>query len=150
MNLTDTVLAVLKTKPDTTYTIAPDTTVYDALAQMADKEVGSLLVISEDGQLQGIVSERDYARKVILLGKSSKDTTVREIMRSADLSVTTMHTIDECMRLMTMHRVRHLPVVDATHICGVVSMGDLVHWIISAQEETIAHLHAYVAGAYPR
>jgi CBS domain-containing protein len=150
MNLTDTVMEVLQAKPGTTYTVAPDTTVYDALQMMADKEVGSLLVISDKGELEGIVSERDYARKVILLGKSSKETTVREIMRSADLSVTTMHTIDECMRLMTINRVRHLPVVDGPQICGVVSMGDLVHWIISAQEETIAHLHAYVAGEYPR
>ena len=150
MNLTDTVLAVLKTKPDAIYTVSPDTTVYDALEMMADREVGSLLVLASNGELEGIVSERDYARKVILLGKSSKDTTVRDIMRSADLSVTTMHTIDECMRMMTAHRVRHLPVVDGTGIRGVISMGDLVHWIISAQEETIAHLHAYVAGAYPR
>ena len=150
MNLTDTVLAVLKTKPQAIYTITPHATVYDALKMMADREVGSLLVISDSGELEGIVSERDYARKVILQGKSSKDTTVREIMQAPDLSVTTMHTIDECMRIMTAHRVRHLPVVDATRICGVISMGDLVHWIISAQEETIAHLHAYVAGAYPR
>ena len=150
MNLTDTVLEVLQSKPAITYTVAPDTTVYDALQMMADKEVGSLLVISSDGELEGIVSERDYARKVILLGKSSKDTTVREIMRSADLSVTTMQTIDECMRLMTINRVRHLPVVEGTRIRGVISMGDLVNWIISAQEETIAHLHAYVAGDYPR
>jgi CBS domain-containing protein len=150
MNLTDTVLAVLRTKPEAIYTVAPDTTVYDALEMMADREVGSLLVIAANGELEGIVSERDYARKVILLGKSSKETTVREIMRSAELSVTTMHTIDECMRLMTINRVRHLPVVDAERICGVISMGDVVNFIISAQEETIAHLHAYVAGEYPR
>jgi CBS domain-containing protein len=150
MNLTDTVLSVLKNKPETLYCVPPETTVYDALEVMAGREIGSLLVISTNGELEGIVSERDYARKVILQGRSSKETTVREIMRSADLSITTMHTIDECMRLMTAHRVRHLPVVDATRIRGVVSMGDLVHWIISAQEEEIAHLHAYVAGAYPR
>jgi CBS domain-containing protein len=150
MNLTDTVLSVLKNKPETLFCVDPETTVYDALELMADKEIGSLLVVSAGGELEGIFSERDYARKIILQGKSSKDTTVREIMRSADLSVTTLHTIDECMRLMTAHRVRHLPVVDATRIRGVVSMGDLVSWIISAQEEEIAHLHAYVAGAYPR
>jgi CBS domain-containing protein len=150
MNLTDTVLAVLKSKPDAVYTIAPNATVYDALEMMAGREVGSLLVLASNGELEGIVSERDYARKVILQGKSSRDTIVREIMQPADLSVTTMHTVDECMRIMTAHRVRHLPVVDSTRIRGVISMGDLVNWIISAQEETIAHLHAYVAGAYPR
>jgi CBS domain-containing protein len=150
MNLTDTVLAVLKTKPDAIYTIAPDAAVYDALELMANREVGSLLVVGSNGDLEGIVSERDYARKVILQGKSSRDTTVREIMQSADLSVTTMHTIDECMRIMTVHRVRHLPVVDTARIRGVISMGDLVNFIISAQEETIAHLQAYVGGAYPR
>jgi CBS domain-containing protein len=150
MNLTDTVLAILQAKPARIYTVTPDTTVYDALQTMANKEVGSLLVVSKDGKLAGIVSERDYARKVILLGKSSRDTTVRDIMRSDDLSVTTNDTIDECMRLMTVNRVRHLPVVDGSRICGVVSIGDLVNWIISAQEETIAHLHAYVAADYPR
>jgi CBS domain-containing protein len=150
MNLTDTVLLVLKTKPESLYSVPPDTSVYDALKIMADKEIGSLLVISEEGTLEGIVSERDYARKVILQGKSSKDTTVREIMHHPDLGVTTMHTIDECMRMMTAHRVRHLPVLDATGIRGVVSIGDLVNYIISAQEEEIAHLHAYVSGVYPR
>jgi CBS domain-containing protein len=150
MNLTDTVQTVLKTKPEAIYMIASDATVYDALQIMSDREVGSLLVLADNGELEGIVSERDYARKVILQGKSSKDTTVREIMGSASLSVTTLHSIDECMRMMTAHRVRHLPVVDGTRICGVISMGDLVNYIISAQEEEIAHLHAYVAGAYPR
>lgn len=150
MNLTDTVLTVLKTKPDAIYSIAPDATVFDALKLMSDREVGSLLVLADDGELEGIISERDYARKVILLGKSSKDTTVREIMGSARLSVTTLHTVDECMRMMTVNRVRHLPVLDGSRIFGVISMGDLVNYIISAQEEEIAHLHAYVAGVYPR
>ena len=150
MNLTDTVMTVLKTKPEAIYTIASDATVYDALQLMSDRQVGSLLVLADNGELEGIVSERDYARKVILQGRSSKETNVREIMGSGSLSVTTMHTVDECMRMMTVHRVRHLPVVDGTHICGVISMGDLVNFIISAQEEEIAHLHAYVAGVYPR
>ena len=150
MNLTDTVMTVLKTKSQAIYTIASDATVYDALELMSDREVGSLLVLTDNGELEGIVSERDYARKVILQGKSSKETNVREIMGSASLSVTTMHTVDECMRMMTVNRVRHLPVVDGTRICGVISMGDLVNFIISAQEEEIAHLHAYVSGVYPR
>jgi CBS domain-containing protein len=150
MNLTDTVLTVLKTKPDAIYTIASDATVYDALKLMSDRGVGSLLVLADNGELEGIVSERDYARKVILQGRSSKDTTVREIMGSARLSATSMHTVDECMRIMTVNRVRHLPVLDGARICGVISLGDLVNYIISAQEEEIAHLQAYVAGAYPR
>jgi CBS domain-containing protein len=150
MNLTDTVLAILKNKPETLYSVSPNTTVYDALEIMADKQIGSLLVISESQKLMGIVSERDYARKVILLGKSSRDTNVAEIMDRAALSVTTADTIDECMRIMTAHRVRHLPVLEGSKIRGVISMGDLVNYIISAQEEEIAHLQAYVTGVYPR
>lgn len=148
MNLTDTVQSVLKNKRQTVYFVRPDTTVYDALEIMADNEIGALLVITREGRLAGIVSEREYARKVILLGKSSRDTTVEEIMISP-LRVRASDTVDECMRAMTANRVRHLPAVSGDVVLGVVSMGDLVHWVISAQEEQIAQLHAYVASAYP-
>ena len=148
MKLADTVQSVLSKKRQAIYFVRPDTTVYDALEIMAENEIGALLVMSSDAGLAGIVSEREYARKVILLGKSSRDTTVEDIM-IAPLRVRPTDTVDECMRVMTANRVRHLPVLSGDNVLGVLSMGDLVHWVISAQEEQIAHLHAYVAAAYP-
>jgi CBS domain-containing protein len=102
-----------------------------------------------EGKLAGIISERDYARKVILKDRSSKHTLVRDIMISPVVTVTPRHTVDECMRLMTENRIRHLPVVDRDQVAGVVSIGDLVNWIITAHEETIGHLQSYIAGNYP-
>jgi CBS domain-containing protein len=148
VSLTDTVESVLRTKRQVVYFVRPETSVYDALEIMAGNEVGSLLVVTADGRLKGVVSERDYARKVILMGKSSRDTAVAEIM-GAPLTASPDDTVDECMRVMTEQRVRHLPVVDGESVAGVASMGDLVNWVISAQEETIAQLHAYVATSYP-
>jgi CBS domain-containing protein len=115
---------------------------------MSEKHVGALVVLSA-GQLIGIITERDYARKVILQGRQSRETRVREIMTTPVLYVTPEQTINECMHLMTSRQIRHLPVLDADRVTGIVSIGDLVSWIITAQDETIRHLHNYINGSYP-
>ncbi|MGH9664895.1 MAG: CBS domain-containing protein [Bryobacteraceae bacterium] len=148
MNLKDPVRSVLHNKDRQIFSVDPDASVFEALETMASRGVGSVLVLS-GGRLVGILSERDYARKVILKGKSSRETRVREIMTSPATTITPDHTVDECMRLMTENRVRHLPVVENDWIMGVVSIGDLVNWIISAQEHAINQLHSYIAGSYP-
>ncbi len=148
MALTETVRSVLKTKGSMVWSVDPDATVFEALLLLAEHDVGALVVLS-GGDLVGIFSERDYARKVILQGKSSKETLVREIMSGDVVTVTLAHTVDECLWIMTSHRIRHLPVLDGGRLAGVVSIGDLVNSIISAQKETIQQLSSYIAGQYP-
>jgi CBS domain-containing protein len=148
MNLVDTVRSVLKQKGQDIWFVTPKVSVYDAIKMMADKHIGALLVISE-GKLAGVISERDYARKVILQGRSSKETQVKEIMTSPVIFAIPEHTVEDCMRIMTNNRIRHLPVVENEKVLGVVSIGDLVNWIISAHEETIHQLQHYIAGKYP-
>jgi CBS domain-containing protein len=151
MKLTDTIASVLKDKGEKrVLAVRPEQTVYEAIEKMAVESVGALLVVSE-GKLVGILSERDYARKVILKGHASKDTLVCEIMTSPVVFVTPRHTVDECMAIMTRHRFRHLPVMtDDDTLAGVVSLGDLVKWIVSDQAHTIEELEGYITGNYPR
>jgi len=142
-----TISEILKQKGAAIWCVSPETTVFDAIQMMADKNIGALLVTTED-RLVGILTERDYTRKVALKGRASKQTAVKEILSGEVISITPAHTVDECMRLMTVHRVRHLPVIDDGKIIGIVSIGDLVNWIISAQNSTIHQLQTYITG-YP-
>lgn len=139
----DTIHSVLENKGRDIVSISPNATVYDAIAQMAERGIGALLVLS-DQNLLGIVSERDYARKVILQGRSSKETRVEEIMTPSPITVPPTHTVDECMRIMTDNHIRHLPVMDQGELKGIVSIGDLVKAIISSQAYTIDQLHTYI------
>ncbi len=147
MTTSGSIDAVLKNKSPNLWSISPEATVFDAIKLMAEKNVGALLVTSKD-KLVGIVSERDYTRKVILKGKSSKETAVGEIVSTPVITVSPSHTVEECLRLMTDHRVRHLPVLDAEKVIGVISIGDLVNWVISVQDVTIKQMENYIAGNY--
>jgi signal-transduction protein with cAMP-binding, CBS, and nucleotidyltransferase domain len=144
----ETVESILKAKGSLVWGIRPEATVFEAIALMAEKRIGALMVVSE-GRLAGIVSERDYARKVILKGHSSKEMRVDEIMTSPAITVTPESTVADCMHLITNHRIRHLPVCDGDRLVGVVSIGDVVNAIISAQADTIRQLNSYIAGEYP-
>ena len=140
------VAQVLKSKPEQNVeTIAPATSVFDAVRLMAEKNIGALLVL-EDQKIVGIITERDYARKIVLMGRSSKETPVREIMTFPVMYVRPDQTNEECMALMTDNRVRHLPVVDQGKLIGLISIGDLVKDIISEQKFIIEQLEHYITG----
>jgi CBS domain-containing protein len=148
MKVFDPVSLILRRKGKDIWSIPSDATVYSAMEMMADKEVGALLVM-DNNELKGIVSERDYARKIVLMGRSSKDTYVREILTEPLITIRPDCSVDEAMRLITTNRIRHLPVVCDTVVQGVISIGDLVQWISFAQDQTIEDLEHYIEGKYP-
>ena len=147
MNVAGTIDSILNQKRGEVFSVSPDATVYDAIAMMAEKNVGALLVV-EDGKLVGILSERDYTRKVMLRGKRSRETLVREIMSTSLTTVDPKQGVDDCLRFMTEKRVRHLPVVKDGEILGVISIGDLVKHVISVQSATLDQLERYISGGY--
>jgi CBS domain-containing protein len=145
MKVTGTISAILKGKSPPLWIIQPEATVFEAIQLMAEKNIGALLVM-ENEKLLGVISERDYTRKVILKGKSSKETQVREICSAAPFLLSPNDSVDEAMREMTARRVRHLPVVENGTVAGIVSIGDLVNWTITAQEAALGQLTDYIHG----
>ncbi|MBA3646974.1 MAG: CBS domain-containing protein [Chitinophagales bacterium] len=136
---------ILRRKGNSVYSITPGTSVYDALKLMAEKNLGGLLVM-ESEQLVGIFTERDYARKIILLGRASKDTLIRDVMTAEVRTITKDTEIGECMQLMTNKTIRHLPVMEDGKVTGIISIGDVVKFIIEEQQGIIEHLQSYIAG----
>lgn len=147
MRSTAKIGSLMTGKDGAVWSVAPGATVFEAIQEMAERGVGALMVIDE-GRLVGIISERDYTRKVILKGHSSREMRVEQIMTRDVVTATGEETVEEAMRLMTDRRIRHLPLVDGQRVTGVLSIGDLVKWTISAQEATIAHLTNYISGGY--
>jgi CBS domain-containing protein len=147
MDVSGTIDAILNHKSGEIFSVSPDATVFEAIELMDNKNVGALLVM-EGEQLIGMISERDYTRKIMLRGKRSRETKVAEIM-SANLTVThPRESVEKCLRLMTDKRIRHLPVLDGDKVVGVISIGDLVKWTLSCQSAAIAHLENYIHGGY--
>lgn len=147
MDVSGTVSAILGRKGSQIFSIPPDATVFEAIAMMDEKNVGALLVVRGEEML-GIISERDYTRKMILRGKRSRETRVEEIMSTNVRTAAPTETVEHCLRVMTEKHIRHLPVIDQKKLIGLVSIGDLVKHIISTQSATIEHLESYIQGGY--
>jgi CBS domain-containing protein len=139
---------ILHHKGCAVWSIRPDATVFEAIQLMADKNIGAVLVMAGE-RLVGVMTERDYTRKVALRGRSSRETPVREIITTPAITVTREQTVEDCMRLMTANRVRHLPVLEGNRVVGIISIGDVVNWTISAQTVAIHQLESYISGQYP-
>ena len=139
---------IIKKKGNEVYSVASSASIFEALTLMAEKRIGALVVMNGD-ELEGIFSERDYARKVILAGRSSREMKVHEIMSSEVVTVGRQTTVSECMQHMSKRRCRHLPVVEEGKVVAVVSVGDLVNWLIAAQDTAIHDLEDYISGDYP-
>lgn len=148
MTITGTVGDLLRLKPGNLWTIEPEKTVFEGIKLMAQKNIGALPVLS-GSKLVGMLSERDYTRKVALLGRSSKETNIGQILTTPVITATPTTTVVEALRLMTGKRVRHLPVLEGETLLGIVSIGDLVNFVINAQQDTIHQLHSYISGQYP-
>jgi len=146
MTTTYPISSLLHQKTSALWSVTPDTTVFDAIRLMAEKNIGALPVLTGE-RLIGIFTERDYTRKVALMGKTSKETHVREVIAREILTVTPDDSVEDCMRLMTENRVRHLPVIEGMNVVGIVSIGDLVNWIISTQNAAIEQMEQYIAGS---
>ena len=148
MEIPGTVSQILANKGTAVFTTTPDATVFDALTLMGEKNIGALVVMEGDS-VAGIFSERDYSRQVILQGKSSRTTRVSEILSRPAICIAPDDGIEECMKRMTLNRIRHLPVVDGDRLLGLVSIGDVVNWIMHAQRHAIQQLTEYISGQYP-
>jgi CBS domain-containing protein len=148
MKFYDPIRGILERKGYDVFSVAPTAPVFEAILRMSRAGVGALLVLDR-GKLAGLITERDYARKVILEGRSSRETLVQEIMTISVTSVGPTASVDECMQLMTDHRIRHLPVLDGQTVVGVISIGDIVQWIISEHEVMVEQLQNYITGRYP-
>ena len=148
MEITTTIGSILNRKGTTVWSVSPTNTVFEAISMMAEKNIGALPVLEGD-RLVGMISERDYARKVILLGRGSRETSVAEIMSVNLKTVGLSDSVQECMQIMTDNRVRHIPVLEGGTLAGLISIGDCVNWIISAQTAAIDDLERFVTGAYP-
>lgn len=148
MNVESPIRAVLERKGTCIWSVSPGQTVYEAIALMAEKNIGAAPVVS-NGKLLGMFSERDYTRKVILQGRASRDTKVEEIMSTELHTVSTADSVQNCLEIMTNSRIRHLPVLEDGNLVGIISIGDLVNWVIAVQSNEIEELHRYMSGSYP-
>lgn len=148
MEIQGAVRDILQSKGGEVWTTSPQSTVYEAICLMGEKNIGALVVV-EDGAVIGVFSERDYSRKVALQGRTSRDTLVGDILGQPVITIRRKDSIEKCMQAMTEHRVRHLPVVDDSSLIGLISMGDLVRWVMESQNHTILQLQGYIAGDYP-
>lgn len=149
MDIQGTVRDIIQHKGHQVWTTNPDCTVYEAVGLMGEKDIGSVVVVDKAKKVLGVLSERDYSRKVVLQGRTSRDTKVSEILDPVVISVSHGDPIQRCMELMTEHHVRHLPVVTDGELVGLVSMGDLVRWAMESQKHTILQLQGYISGDYP-
>jgi CBS domain-containing protein len=148
MEIHGTVRDILQNKGGEVWTTSPHHTVYEAIGLMGEKNIGALVAV-ENGEVIGVLSERDYSRKVVLQGRSSQDTLVGDILARPAVTVQSTDSIEKCMQLMTSLRIRHLPVIDDGHLAGLISIGDLVNWVMHSQRHTILQLQGYISGEYP-
>lgn len=149
MDIQGTVRDILQGKGDQVWTIHEDATVYQAIGLMGEKNIGALVVLDDKEQVAGVISERDYSRKVVLQGRTSRETKVADILSRPVITVQRKDSISDCLKLMSEKRIRHLPVIVDGRLVGIISMGDIVNWVMESQKSTIQQLHGYITGDYP-